>query len=121
MIRVRQRSIAGALCVAVAGWGCVHLAQPSRDSRLIAEGPFVLHEASDTAKASDSSGYSFSLPVEIHGRVLRMLVDHGSSSTMLTDSAVGAIRIPHWDAKATRADTLVRRPGFEPRRDSSAN
>src|SRR4051794_26261748 len=66
----------------------------------------------------DSTDLRFVLPVEIHGRVFRMMVDHGSNGTLLTDSTIERLGLPHWYATATRVDTVVRRGGVTPRRDS---
>jgi len=63
----------------------------------------------------------FSIPVDIHGRRFRFLVDHGAESTVLTDSTVTAIGLRHRYANATRADTLVAHGGVAPPIDSTAD
>ena len=91
------------------------------DPRLVAEGRFVLYAAPDSGQPGDAPESTFVLPVTIRGKSFQLLVDHGSNSTVLTDSTVEAIHVPHWYANATRVDTAVRGPGFEPVRDTTAS
>ena len=62
----------------------------------------------------------FTVPVTIHGRVFDFVADHGSNGTVITSSTIDSARLPHQFANATRVDTLVRRSGDEPVRDTSA-
>jgi|KBSSwiStaDraftv2_1062776.scaffolds.fasta_scaffold07399_12 hypothetical protein len=84
----------------------------------LVEGPMVVMSDSGSI---DSADVRFVLPMEIHGRVFRMLVDHGSTVTLLTDSTIERLGLPHWYATATRMDTLVKRGATELRRDSTAD
>ncbi|HEV8217844.1 MAG TPA: hypothetical protein VGP95_18460 [Gemmatimonadaceae bacterium] len=84
----------------------------------LVEGPMVV--MSDSG-AIDSADVRFVLPMEIHGRVVRMLVDHGSTVTLLTDSTIERLGLPHWYAPATRIDTLVKHGATALTRDSTAN
>lgn len=77
--------------------------------------------ASDSTTSHDILDSRFALPVEIHGHMFQFGADHGASTTMVTDLAIAAAGLPHQFATATRADTLVRRAGVDPVRDTSAN
>ena len=83
----------------------------------LVEGPMVV--MSDSG-AIDSADVRFVLPMDIHGRVFRMLVDHGSTVTLLTDSTIERLGLPHWYATATRIDTVVKRGATPLTRDITA-
>jgi hypothetical protein len=84
----------------------------------LVEGPMVV--MSDSG-AIDSADVRFVLPMDIHGRVFRMLVDHGSTVTLLTDSTIERLGLPHWYATATRIDTVVKRGATPLTRDITAD
>jgi hypothetical protein len=88
---------------------------------LIAEGSLVLFDTLAGGTSRDVRRFRFGLPVEIRGRTFQFAADHGATTTMVTDSTIEAVRLPHRFAHATRVDTLVRRAGVEPRLDSTAN
>jgi hypothetical protein len=85
-----------------------------------AEGRLAPFQGSDSADSSTALAYGrFVLPVTIRGRTLQVIADHGSSGTLLTDSATDRLRLPHWPAGAARIDTVVRRAGTTTRPDSA--
>jgi hypothetical protein len=87
---------------------------------LVAQGSLVLWVAPDSGTPADVRLYRFTLPVEIHGRVFQFVADHGAQS-IISDSAIGALQLPHRFARATRADTLVRRAGIMPAQHPTAS
>lgn len=88
--------------------------------RPVAEGFLIPFVPADSAPA-DIRDFRFALPVEIRGRTFRFMADHGASATIITDSTIDAVRLPHRFASASKADTIVRRPGSDARLDSTAS
>jgi hypothetical protein len=97
-----------------------HAQVPSPGPGLVAQGSLVPFVPRDSVPA-DIRDYRFTLPVEIHGHTFLFMADHGASATIVTDSTIDAVHLPHRFAGAAKADTLVRRPGIDVRRDSTAN
>ncbi|HEY4306325.1 MAG TPA: hypothetical protein VGM82_17760 [Gemmatimonadaceae bacterium] len=105
--------------VTALGAACQVHSSPTPAPTLVVEGS-VLRFETDTVKSASGLLWAFAVPVAIHGRTFQFFADHGSNATLITASTVDAIHVPHQFSGATRVDTLVRRPGYEPVRDTSA-
>lgn len=108
------------LAVVVAVGACASLAGGGIGARPVPLTEGQLISPVDSG-ATDSADLRFVIPVEIHGKVFRMELDHGSTGTLLTDSTIQRIGLPHWYVNAARIDTLIRREGATPTPDSTAN
>lgn len=86
---------------------------------IVAEGRLLAFQGSDSEVTALAYG-RFAVDVTIHGRTLRMIADHGSSGSMVTDAAIDRLQLHHWYDGASRVDTLVRRAGAEMSPDSTA-
>ncbi len=99
---------------------CYPHASAANGPRPVAEGSLVPFVPRDSV-AADIRDLRFALPVEMHGRTFRFMADHGASATIITDSTIVAVHLPHRFANASRADTIIRRPGSDARLDSTAS
>lgn len=103
--------------------GC-RAAQPSvgvapTEPAIVAEGQLLAYQGSDSDFTALAYG-RFGIDVTIHGRTVRMMADHGSSGSMITDAAIDRLQLHHWYDGASRVDTLVRHAGAEMPPDSTA-